>query len=86
MGGEGAMMAMINAIKNNKSLLAKRKDKKALSGSYGNAKLNFKEATPEMLQEIRERLKKERKQRMIKTVVVSIIVFAVFLTFLIFII
>ena len=87
MGGEGAMMAMINAIKNNKSLLSKRKDKKALSGSYANVKLNdFPEATPKMLHEIRIRMAKERKQRLIKMAIAFAVAITGLTLFLIYII
>ena len=86
MGGEGSMMAMIHAIKNNKSLLAKRKDNKKLSGSYGDVKLNFPEATPELLQEIRERMRREKRQQLIKTAIAVFVVLAILIVFLTYII
>ncbi|WP_136480018.1 potassium-transporting ATPase subunit KdpA [Cognatitamlana onchidii] len=63
MGGEGHMAAAINSLKNNRSLLKKRKDKKALSGNYSDVKLrDFPEATPENLKAIRTRIRKEERQ------------------------
>lgn len=48
MGGEGSMAAANALLKNNRSQFAKRKDKKALSGSYSNVEIKkFPEATPE---------------------------------------
>lgn len=41
MGGEGAMMAANNSLKNNRSLLAKRNKTKALEGSYANIELKY---------------------------------------------
>ncbi len=67
MGGEGAMMAAINSLKNNRSLVSKRKEKGALGGSYSNVKLaEFPEATPEQIKEIKERLRKENREDRIK--------------------
>ncbi|TGV03169.1 hypothetical protein [Flavivirga rizhaonensis] len=65
MGGEGSMLAAINSLKNNRSLLSKRKERSALGGSYSNVKLaKFPKATPEQLKEIRNRtIKENRKTR-----------------------
>lgn len=57
MGGEGSMLHAIKSLKNNRSLLSKRKEKGALSGSYANIKLKkLPKATPEQLLEIKKRL------------------------------
>ncbi|NMH88497.1 hypothetical protein [Flavivirga algicola] len=63
MGGEGSMMAAINSLKSNRSLMSKRKEKGTLGGSYANVKLaEFPEATPEQLKEIKEKLRKENQK------------------------
>ena len=63
MGGEGSMMSAINSLKNNRSLLSKRKEKKALSGSYSNLKMkDFPEATPQKLRQIKDKISEENKQ------------------------
>ena len=80
MGGEGSMMAAINSLKNNKSLLTKRKEKGALSGSYSNLKLKeFPDATPELLFEIKEKIQRENRRIRIK----QLIVFSVLLVTLV---
>ncbi|AUP78450.1 hypothetical protein [Flavivirga eckloniae] len=75
MGGEGAMMAANNSLKNNRSLLSKRKEKSALGGSYANVKLaEFPKATPDQLKEIKERLGKEnQKNRLIQIVLFGVV-------------
>ncbi|MEC3907126.1 hypothetical protein VOI54_08845 [Tamlana sp. 2201CG12-4] len=76
MGGEGAMAAANNSLKNNRSLLSKRKEKKALSGSYANVEMReFPEATPEKLREIKERLQRENNQAKVKHFIGFVILF-----------
>ncbi|WP_282123915.1 hypothetical protein [Algibacter mikhailovii] len=80
MGGEGAMAAANNSLKNNRSLLSKRKDRKALSGSYEQVEIkDFPQATPEKLMEIKERLTKENKKARI-TYLVGFIVIILIIT------
>ena len=68
MGGEGSMMAANNSLKNNRSLLSKRKEKNSLSGSYSNVELaTFPKATPQGLKRIREKIKQENKQMRVKS-------------------
>ena len=55
MGGEGSMMSANNSLKNNRSLLSKRKEKKALSGSYSNLKMKD-------FPEIKDKISEENKQ------------------------
>lgn len=70
MGGEGSMMAANQSLKNNRSQL-KRKENKALGGSYANIKLKkFPEATEAQLQDIKNRVQSENKQIRIKQFVV----------------
>lgn len=67
MGGEGSMMAANNSLKNNRSLLTKRKEKKALSGSYSNLELReFPDSTPEDLELIKQKIKKQNRQTILK--------------------
>ncbi|WP_418510916.1 hypothetical protein [Corallibacter sp.] len=86
MGGEGSMMAANNSLKNNRSLVAKRKEANALSGSYASVQMKeFPKATPEMLETIKVKLQKERKQRLIKQVVVcSIIIILIMISCIVF--
>ena len=75
MGGEGSMMAAIKSLQNNRSLLAKRKDKSALSGSYANIQLKaFPKATPEQLEAIKAQLKIENKKALVKNIIGFIVV------------
>lgn len=79
MGGEGSMMQMIHTLRNNKSMLNKRKERREMTGSFSGEKLEFKNtSTQEDLIKIRLRLQKERKQKRVKT----IIVFSVFMLIL----
>lgn len=83
MGGEGSMGAANNSLKNNRSLLSKRKEKSALSGSYANVKVKeFPKATPEELHEIKEKIKKEVRGARIKLILTSVIFF--FVLFVVF--
>ncbi|MBD0825254.1 hypothetical protein [Aestuariibaculum marinum] len=74
MGGEGAMIAASNSLKNNRNLVSKRKDKKALEGSYANARMKtFPKATNGDLLRIREKLKKERRRDTVKQNIVVVL-------------
>ena len=68
MGGEGAMMAAIHAIRNNKNLRSKRKSKgiSFVTNSTEKTEYDLPKATPEKLQEIKMRMQKENKQRRAK--------------------
>lgn len=87
MGGEGSMMHAIKSLKNNRSLLSKRKEKGALSGSYENIKLKeLPKATPEQLLKIKKKLKRENREARIKNILLFLVllfgVIAIFLFFL----
>lgn len=76
MGFGGSAQSMITIIKNNKNILSKRKKFKRSPGGYTHnekPEFDFPEATPQMLKEIRLRLKNERKQVLIKRFIVLII-------------
>lgn len=74
MGGEGSMMAANNSLKNNRSLLSKRKEKSGLSGSYSNVKLaDFPEATPQELMRIKKKIQRDNKQEKVKQLVLFIV-------------
>lgn len=81
MGGEGSMMAANNSLKNNRSLLSKRKEKSALGGSYANVKLaEFPKATLEQLVEIKERLHKENRKNTMKQAMLFVMLFLILLS------
>ncbi len=74
--------SMISVLKSNKNLkLIKENRFKSLAKwrKPKKTKYNFPEATPQVLREIRERLKKERKLRLIKQLVIFITIIGVFL-------
>ncbi len=86
MGGEGAMMAAIQSIRNNKKLRSKRKSKgiSFVTNSTEKTEYNLPKATPEKLQEIKTRLQKENKKRRVKqllllgvslTIIVSVLIY-----------
>lgn len=78
MGGEGSMMAANNSLKNNRSLLSKRKEKKAFEGSYSNIKLkDFPKASKEDLIKIQEKIKTENKQMRKKQYIVFLLVLVI---------
>ncbi|WP_223032855.1 hypothetical protein [Hanstruepera marina] len=86
MGGEGSMMHMINTLKNNKSMLSKRKERRGLQGKYSGEKLEFENsATKTDLEQIRLRLKQENKQKQIRVLIVfgilMVLVLSVFVYF-----
>lgn len=75
MGGEGSMAAANNSLKNNRNLLAKRKEKSALRGSYSKIVLKkFPKPSEEQLTEIKERLNRENKALMKKQILVFLLV------------
>jgi hypothetical protein len=80
MGGEGSMMHMINSLKNNKSMLTKRKERRGIQGRFSGEKLEFENtATKEDLKQIRFNMQKEYRQKQLKV----ISVFSVFMLILI---
>lgn len=85
MPGEGFMMMAIKSLKDNRSLLAKRKDKQNLQGSYAGVKLaKFPKAKPEQLEKIRNRMQAENKKNKTRLIVafslISLVV--IFIAFL----
>ncbi|MBR8533933.1 hypothetical protein KDU71_00040 [Carboxylicivirga sediminis] len=77
MGFEGSVLAMINTLKNNKKLLARRKTfkdrRKEFSYKKGNP-LKFKELPEKELNELKVRIKaKLKKERRIKTTVIIVL-------------
>ena len=54
MGGEGSMMAANQSLKTNRNLLAKRKERNALGGSYAGIEITeFPKATENQLKLLR---------------------------------
>jgi len=85
MGGEGSMMAANNSLKNNRSLLSKRREKNALSGSYSKLELkDFPDSTPEALELIKQKIKREKRQTLIKTILVFIFTLSLFSFFIMY--
>ncbi|MFD0991510.1 hypothetical protein ACFQ1R_15530 [Mariniflexile jejuense] len=80
------MMDANNSLKNNRSLLAKRKETKALEGSYANIELKkFPKATEAQLESIKHRIQNENKQKRLKLYVVSGFVLLIFISFILYI-
>jgi len=71
MGGEGAMVAAIHAIRNNKNLRIKRNDKgfSFVTNSTEKTEYNLPKATSAVLEKIKKRLQKENRKRKIKRLV-----------------
>ncbi|WP_396601888.1 hypothetical protein [Algibacter sp. R77976] len=85
MGGEGSMMAANNSLKNNRSLLSKRKENGALGGSYSNIELKeFPKATPEQLEDIKIRIKRDHRVARIKTILIFLILLFGLIAFVLF--
>ncbi|WP_339917394.1 hypothetical protein [Yeosuana marina] len=87
MGGEGSMIAANNSLKNNRNLVAKRKEKRALSGNYLAVQLaEFPKATPEQLDRIKEKIQRENKQLRIKQIIIVSIFFCIIVLFVTYIV
>ena len=66
MGGEGSMSSAITSLRNNRSLLKKRKFKDVkyhLINKSGKTKLEFKKVAPEELENIKNQIRIETKKR-----------------------
>jgi len=75
----GVIQTMITTLKNNEKMRSKREKFKRTFGSNSSNKkpeYDFPEATPEVLNEIRYRLKKENKILWIKIIGFTIIIVA----------
>ncbi|GAA4281348.1 hypothetical protein [Gaetbulibacter aestuarii] len=84
MGGEGFMMHANKSLKENRSLLAKRKDKQNLQGSYAKVKLaKFPKATSEQLEKIRKRMQAENRRNKI-ILIISFALISIVVTSFIF--
>jgi len=71
----GSAQAMITSLKNNEKMRTKRDKFKHVPGKRSGIKpkYDFPEATPEMLIEIRDKLRKENRIRMTKIIIVTIV-------------
>lgn len=79
MGGEGAMAAASNSLKNNRSLLSKRQDKKVLSGSYEGVKMkSFPKSTPALLNKIKQQTIEENRVYKRKIVFITLLLMLLF--------
>ena len=75
MGGFGSVMAGIQAMRNNRAMLGKRKKGEVSLASSKNEKwVDPKQATPEQLLEIRTRIQKEEKANRKKTILITLVV------------
>jgi len=64
MGGEGSMMAANQSLKANRAQLRrKERGKFSLVSNSGEKFVDHKKASPELLEEIRERLQERRKRK-----------------------
>lgn len=71
MGGEGSMMAANQSLKNNRALVVKRKENRALSGSYANLEIKeFPEATAEDLELIKQKIKRQKRKSIIRQILI----------------
>lgn len=84
MGGEGSMMAANSSLKNNRGQLSKRKEKKALGGSYAGIELKkFSKATDEQIQAVRDKIQEQNRKTQSRRIIafcVSIVLFILFFT------
>lgn len=86
MGGEGSAMSANTSLKNNRSMLKKRKDKSVLGGSYAHVELKeFPEATEADLKEIKERILRQNSATRRRQFILFLIIFTVILTGLVYI-
>ncbi|NJX16151.1 hypothetical protein [Tamlana crocina] len=85
MGGEGSMAAANASLKNNRNQLAKRKDSKALSGSYAHVKMkDLPKASTQSLKKIREQIQRENETARKKVIVGFVFLFIGVMAFLYF--
>lgn len=78
MGFGGAVQAMITTLKNNEKMRSKRSKFKTSVGSYRRKQkpeYDFPEATPELLETIKEKLQKEQRRRMVIVWVLTVLIF-----------
>ena len=78
MGGEGSVSSAITSLRNNRSLLKKRKFKTAkdlLIHKSGKTKLEFKKVSQEELQKIKNQIRNEAKRRNDNKSIVFVILF-----------
>lgn len=81
MGGEGSMMAANESLKTNRNLLAKRKERKGLEGSYAGIEiLEFPKMSGKDLETLRLRLQIEKRQLRTKRTLGFIFVVSIIIT------
>lgn len=75
MGGEGSMMAANNSLKTNRALKNKRKKGSfSFVAASGEKWVDHKTASPELLEEIKNKIVREQKVRRRRVLVTTIIV------------
>ena len=84
----GVVQTMITSLKNNRNQLSKHDRFKNAKGHYRNNKteFNFPEATPEELERIKEKIRRENKQLRRKQLIVLGIVLVILISFLFYLI
>ena len=89
MGFGGSAQAMITAIKNNEKMRRQKRERfKKQIGGYGSlekTEYNLPKATPEQLNAIRIRMKKERRQWLVKVTTLTIIGFVLLIGIIVFV-
>jgi hypothetical protein len=83
----GVVQTMITTLKNNEKMRSKRDKFKRSVGGFsrtGKPEYDFPKATPKMLNDIKDKLRKEHKRRMIKVVVLTIVIFSGLVSAIIF--
>jgi len=78
MGGEGSMSSAITSLRNNRSLLKKRKFKTAkdlLIHKSGKTKLEFKKVSQEELHKIKNQIRNEAKRQNDNKSIVFVVLF-----------
>lgn len=74
----GVVQTMITTLKNNENLRSKREKFKRRYGHNSfqeKPEYDFPEATPELLKDIRKKIKKERQVRRLKDIMLTVILF-----------
>lgn len=86
MGGEGSMMAANNSLKNNRSMLSKRKGKSLglITKSNSKTEYNLPKAKPEDIKRLRDKLQQEQRLSRIKSIILFLVIFILLIALLIF--
>ena len=80
MGGSGSMLYAIKALKQNRALLKKHRNRNATAVSYPKTKtkIKFKKASPKVMEQLQKQLKKDKRQEL-KMTIISMLTAACFI-------